>query len=442
MPRQQLMSWEGSPNFRWVKMYKGVRYRVTCQELGARAFTKEMSASLANQWWEKKRAEIDGPTGERVILIDEAESGLHLRELADRGQVARRIIDSLTPEPRTATAEAIRQSSEAIIGQGPIEDEERRTELLSVVRAQVKPNAATTKDRTVKSNGENFLAVKKGDMQPLSYRELKQYILSLNSLGDLMGGEMDVGVIDETLTEKVYLSLRNSDLSSGAKKKRWGFFRRFVKYLWEKRLIEMPRNASSIGFEIKAKKIKTYSPATVRQVVDNLKPRLRLYAMLGLNCGMTSVDMGQMTKDMVDLDSGRIVRRRVKTGEHGNVPTVDYKLWPETLELLRTHRSTHGELFLTSEDGTPLWSSMFKGDAVPTKDLIYQQFKRGKVPLTLKTFRSISATMIEKHEAYGRYKTHFLGQSPKTIADKHYAAPSSELFDRIMEWLRGELFGK
>jgi integrase len=123
--------------------------------------------------------------------------------------------------------------------------------------------------------------------------------------------------------------------------KRWGFFRRFVKYLWEKRLIEMPRNVSSFGFEVKARKIKTHSPAEVRAVLSTLKPRLRLYAMLGLNCGMTSVDMGQMTKGMVDLDNGRIVRRRVKTGGHENVPTVDYKLWPETLELLREHRSTH-----------------------------------------------------------------------------------------------------
>lgn len=34
MPRKyQAGTWEGEPHYRWVKMYKGVRYRVTCKEL-------------------------------------------------------------------------------------------------------------------------------------------------------------------------------------------------------------------------------------------------------------------------------------------------------------------------------------------------------------------------------------------------------------------------
>jgi len=57
----------------------------------------------------------------------------------------------------------------------------------------------------------------------------------------------------------------------------------------------------------------------------------------------------------------------------------------------------------------------------------------------VKNFRSIAATLIESHESYGRYKTHFLGQSPKSIADKHYAAPSNELFTRIILWLHDKI---
>jgi integrase len=435
------MSWEGSPNFRWVKMYRGVRYRVTCHELGATAFTKETTMGLANQWWLKKRAEIDGPTAERAILIEDVEAGLHLRELAERGEAARRIIDSLMPEPRTATEEEVRRTSEAIIGQGSIDDEGRRTELLAVVRAQVDPSVAAATGRSVKANGECFLAVVKGDMKPRSFQELKDYIHSLYQVPGLLTGDTDVKVIDEALVEKVYLALRDSSLSGGAKKKRWGFFRRFVKYLWEKRLIEMPRNLSSHRFEVKARKIKTHSPAEVKRVLAALKSRLKLYALLGLNCGMTNVDISQLTKEMVDLDRGRLVRRRVKTGEHANVPTVDYKLWPETLELLKHHQSCHPELFLTSMSGTPLWECRFEGEEVRRKDMIVQQWRRAKVALPLKAFRSIAATILESHEAYGRYVAHFLGHSPKSMADKHYAAPSQELFDKIMGWLHEQLFG-
>ena len=58
MGRKYLMSWDGSPNFRWVKMYRGVRYRVSCADLGLaeQLWTKEDSYQLANQWWQRLTA--------------------------------------------------------------------------------------------------------------------------------------------------------------------------------------------------------------------------------------------------------------------------------------------------------------------------------------------------------------------------------------------------
>ena len=55
------------------------------------------------------------------------------------------------------------------------------------------------------------------------------------------------------------------------------------------------------------------------------------------------------------------------------------------------------------------------------KDLIRLAWQRTKPKpaIPLKAFRSISATLLESHASYGRYKTHFLGHSPKSIADKH-----------------------
>ncbi len=54
------MSWEGKPYYRWVKMFKGVRYRVTCETLGLRRdrWTKEDSWQPANQWWQVRLAEL------------------------------------------------------------------------------------------------------------------------------------------------------------------------------------------------------------------------------------------------------------------------------------------------------------------------------------------------------------------------------------------------
>jgi hypothetical protein len=46
MCRKYEMSWEDRPAHRWVKMFKGVRYRVTCEELRAQVWTKEGSYKL------------------------------------------------------------------------------------------------------------------------------------------------------------------------------------------------------------------------------------------------------------------------------------------------------------------------------------------------------------------------------------------------------------
>src|SRR5690349_5508451 len=87
MPRDYLMSWEGAPNFRWVKMRNGVRYKVTCTELKAPR-TKEGSAAAANAWWRKKLVELEGDP-ERVekvrrILLGEDELSCKLDELTDK----------------------------------------------------------------------------------------------------------------------------------------------------------------------------------------------------------------------------------------------------------------------------------------------------------------------------------------------------------------------
>ncbi len=160
-------------------------------------------------------------------------------------------------------------------------------------------------------------------------------------------------------------------------------------------------------------------------------------ALLGLNCGMTSVDMGTLRKEQVN--GGRMVRKRVKTGDYANVPTVEYALWPETLKLLKENWSDDETLVLTSQDGTPMYTNAIEGEATPQKDLITQQWKRAKLPIQLKAFRSIAATRLESHREYGRYKTHFLGHSPKLLADKNYAAPSAALFDQGQLLLRDDV---
>ncbi len=413
MPRNYLMNWDGEPNFRWRKMYKGLKYVVTCEELQAMVWTKEASGKLADDWWREKQAEIDGVNVERErraqALLEERE-WFRSQPIQD---VLRRAFDV----------------NELVCRVEDGEDPADMPEIDAVVPAV---------DNTLKTAAEAWLTLIQGEIKPLSYREIRSFIRSLYTVPALRG--VDAKDINESVVEKAYLWLKALDIEANTKKKRWGIFCRFVKYLWSKRLCELPRNLETLAFKSQVKAIKVHPLETVRAVLGDLKSRLQLYALLGLNCGMTSADIGQLTKDMVDIKMGTLTRKRVKTASHENVPTVTYTLWPETLALLSEHWSSHPTLALVSEDGTALWETRQEGDKTPVKDLIYQQFKRAKVSITIKEFRSIAATEIEKHDSYGRYVPHFLGHSPKTVADKHYRAPSEELFAEILNWLHGRLW--
>jgi hypothetical protein len=136
-----------------------------------------------------------------------------------------------------------------------------------------------------------------------------------------------------------------------------------------------------------------------------------LYALLGLNCGFTNLDIDNISQGVVDWHRGRLVHKRVKAHEQSNVLTMDYKLWPETLDLLRQFRSSHPDLFLVSMKGTPLVSTVYdtEGEA-HLKDMVVQQWRRyaAHLLIKLKNFRSIGATLLEEHPVYGRYASHFL----------------------------------
>jgi hypothetical protein len=77
-------------------------------------------------------------------------------------------------------------------------------------------------------------------------------------------------------------------------------------------------------------------------------------------------------------------------------------------------------------------------DAIKSNYVHLQSKTRFAYPLKL--FRKTSATIIESHEHFGRYVGYFLGHAPRSLAERHYAAPSPELFDKIIKWL-GEQYG-
>ncbi len=428
MPRQYQMSFEGSPYFRWVKMHKGSRYRVSCEDLGAKVFTKEATWQLANEWWRRKLLEINGATSGQ----DQPVASLTPEVIRSQKQTSG--IEG-TSEESTQTADwpsetrvVIREDIDSVNGVSP---------------------AVVLGNFTCEVQSKRFLEIEKlRGKAPGTFGDLAYYLgRILTDASPTLSPTLDVRAINETTVTGFYAWLRNSTQSAIVQKKLWGYFRRFIKFLWAEGLTVLPRNLDSrlFSFGTTTKKIKTYPVEEVREMLSSLPPRVKLYALLALNCGMYGQDISELKHQ--EYNDGRITRKRSKTKNQTGVPEVCYVLWPETRQLLESYPSTHPVYVLTSKTGTPLYDSRIEGDKRVKSDLIGQQFRRGrgegranKPLIPLKALRSISATLLESHPTYGRYKSHFLGHSPKSRADRHYSAPSQALFDEALPtWLRSQL---
>jgi len=477
MPRKKPGTWDGKPNYRWIKMVKGKFYRVTCAELGLpqEQWTEQGSIKAAGEWMEKKLAELSGkpqldPINQQLATILDGTTVDELRRLADQGNEARRLLNmleaaSVTGQPETLfaspdevgfapmgkTALPVAELAKLPIPQpiitknltdGVFDDDEDVAimRLKQAAQTLAKPKIETS--FTLRHQADKLLEIERArETKATTYKELKVYT---DKLVEMLGSNLDARTIKEQTVTASYLKLKAKGWSNGTRRKAWRIFRRLVKYLYSERIIELPRNLedSKLSFKIVAQKIARFTKKEVQNELKSLPDRLRLYALLGLNCGMLGVDMASIKWTELDQKEWRIKRKRTKTESHKDVPEVNYKLWPATIKLLKKYLSQHDTFVLTSMTNTPLWEAWIDENGLPKKkDLIVVQWRRREHKIGLKEFRSIGATVIgdEKEKGYGRYVGHYLGHSPKTLADKHYVPPSDELFDEIMAYVGKEL---
>ena len=447
------MSWEGAPHFRWVKMFQGQRYRVRCEELGLAAhhWTKEASYQAANEWWEKKLADLSGPDPLQAAY-DSSLGSVSLEEMqrtiAEAELYQAVLFQKRNHPPRDQLAP---ESIDGILALGlDLDPEEletgslspdRRFELLGKVGNMIgKPAAPMTYQ--LKANSKRFLELERAkNRKPRTYGELSESIEAIITTkykgNAILYPEMDVRKIDKTTVENFYLFLRvESKREPGQQKKQFGFFKRLVRHLFTAELIDLPRNLDNKwDFNVVAKKVKEYDKAEILALLKALPDRLKLYALLGLNCGMLSVDVGSLRKDEIDMKVGRIKRKRTKTENEKDVPEVDYLLWPITFKLLKKCLSADPHLALTTKNGKPLVTFWIdeKGKK-KEKNMVRQQWKRAQTEIPHKAFRTIGATVIGS-KADGGKVAYYLGHSPKSIQDKHYKAPDRDQFDEIVTWL-------
>lgn len=462
MGRTMEMSWEGDPNFRWTKMYRRGRYRVTCKELGV-STSKQDSYLAANEWWRRKKAELDQKTFEE-------EHELALRRLDRKIEYAKAHAADLVPALE-ATRQEIEIAAPLDVGAGADDEAtiKKNLEIAALYGIPCPPgvpfeviqhlfgNARIWKDRFVRAPMverektlatclDQFLQEVRITQKPKTHGELKRYLNWLRDDSGLWTASSDVSAINEKTVVDHFKILSGRGYEAKQFNKRLGFFRRFVNWLWmQGRLENTPRNLLSKSHRAKPKhrEIKRYAGAW--GVVTALVPKYRLWALLGLNCGMTEADLGALEWSWIDLKRRTLTRRRVKTGEQEGVPTVTYRLWPETLALLKALRRSPGRVFQTAK-GSPMYESWYDDDGNPhDKDLFGTYWKRQKPQkpgIPLGKFRSIGATTLWNDSVFGQYKDYFLALAPKTVSEKHYAAPANEPFFEATDYIRQRLLSE
>ncbi len=220
----------------------------------------------------------------------------------------------------------------------------------------------------------------------------------------------------------------------------------FVRWLWEMEAIPaLPRvlghNSHSLKITPKTPAAIIFSNDEVSRLLQGATGRTKLFLLLMLNCGMTQKDVADLRKAEVDLESGRIVRKRSKTDKFDSVPTVNYLLWPETVQLLKQFIDQgEGDLALLNANGSSLWSEQFDSDGKYGKsDNIKNAFDRlkSKLKITkpLKSFKKTSSSKLRENERFNGLEDLFLGHAPQKMSDKHYTTTPQKRLDAALGWL-------
>ncbi len=224
--------------------------------------------------------------------------------------------------------------------------------------------------------------------------------------------------------------------------------KQFIKWAWSLELCDLPRNMNqeALGFDTPKPVITPFTSKELKAIWTHASERMKLYILLGLNCGFTQVDISLLSPQQVNWEEGTITRKRVKTEKYESVPTVRYQLWKEAFELLKKYRSSHAQYVLLNQHGKPLLtkSTNKAGTRTKKKDNIAKAFDKLRTKAgTTKSFKSFRKTGPSKLKENPRYivgvPTMFLGQAPVSMVDKHYGLDSQALLDEAVDWL-GEQF--
>jgi integrase len=446
MPRQELMSWDDK-QARWTKMYRGKRYTVAASILGPFG-GKIDSLQAANAWWTAKRAELDGQrqpgSGKAIREVMAEYSGHAITDEDEEEQTRRDFISEF-------------------MGGKAIPDEFLSKLLPEKTSTKIKANVeyllqSVFSDKDVgQTLGDHFDSWKAIQLAlGTSAARKKMNIHMATFFLDFVGAATPVSAINETTWESFWTHLSGIEgLSGGYKKRIQATARMLIETMVERKALALPGNLYS-KLLVFRKSPTTPNPSdmpTITRLLALVHGQTRLHVFLMLNTGMLPKDISEMRHEMIDWKAGTITRKRTKLKDCESAPTVTYRLWPETMELLRQWRSKHPEFVLVTKSGKPWVVNEITSATYKNSNSIASCFRNfttasvdGKatrlIDISPKQLRTTGSTFLAKHEQYKFYVVHYLADSPKGTANKDYVVPSQTEFDKAIKWLGDVVTGK
>lgn len=421
MPRKALMSWQGKPNFQWVRMVAGERIRVTARQLGfeGEQRTKANTLDAANDWWEAKQ-------------------GLLTRKTEAKNQRNENMLDELLEMDRLESEELEKPRTQ-------LEQLEHRLDNDPTFAAKVKQLIAPPKGATVKHWSDYYLNQKLHDKQ----RSVGRYDNLRRSIRKLVAsvGELEpVTAIDWPAWDKFSLAIMGGVLSDTTKRDTISDCREFVRFLQNRDIVPEVKNITETTVRVELGTIQHFSKLELRAILKEsaCDEWLKLFVLLFCNCGFRQSDVATLTPQMLNVMPGYITRKRHKT-KKTNAPTVSWKLWPETIKAIKNHANKSGDLLFTRENGLP-WvveglngKNTRKRDDVFRRDLWTGFAKRLELRLSADAIRASSANLLKTDSDRTNQlslQIKYLGQTPSGIALRHYIDPLQEELDAAVIGLR------
>jgi integrase len=420
MPRKLRLGWQdgtGGRRGRWFARYKKRRYYFPGTN---KSDMKSYRGAL--ELWHKQRAELDSDLNKphawdyseairyrerlaRLYLLD-GDTTRQKQTEKELGQL-RKLFSMPEPPPLSVSIDPVSDV-------WPIGERINLIERLSALDAHEQWTGTPQKEKALGYQVARYLDTLKarsaaGEVS-LSY--LGHFSEILTKFSRFIGIEQSVDDLrpavlsswrDELLREVGAKNLSRTYANAILKKSL-----QFVRHLWsEEVMVSLPRNIGGLRIKIGNSSVPSMNKGELDALLGKVKTKRRLWVLLMLNCGFTQIDIANLRSDEVDWRDGIITRKRTKTRNASeNTPTVRYRLWPETWELLKYYGKRDG-LVLPSKTGKPLvYHRITTGGRVAKYDTLAKSFRKIGV-VKIKRIRKTAASMLDGHGEYGRMPSIF-----------------------------------